>query len=84
MQWVPLSGRGSIVSWVRTHQVFAPAYRDAVPYWNVQVVVAEQDDIQLIGGWCGTAEPCIGQAVRAHPVAVDPDHTILDWEPDPG
>ena len=82
-EWVALSGRGTIASWVRTHQIFAPAYRNAVPYWNVQVVVAEQDDIQLIGGWHGSAEPHFGQAVRAHLVAVDSDHTLLDWEPDP-
>jgi len=82
-QWVALSGRGTVASWVRTHQVFAPAYREAVPYWNVQVTLAEQADVQLIGGWRGGAEPRFGQAVRGRPVALDPEHTVLDWEPDP-
>ena len=82
-EWVPLSGRGTVASWVRTHQVFAPAYREAVPYWNVQVTLDEQDDVQWIGGWRGDAEPRFGQPVRARLVALDDEHTIVDWEPAP-
>jgi len=82
-KWVALSGRGTIASWVRTHQVFAPGYRDKVPYWNVQVTLVEQADIQLIGGWAGTVEPRLDQPVRARWVARGPEHTVLDWEPIP-
>ena len=81
-QWMALSGRGRIVSWVRTHQVFAPAYRDEVPYVTVQVAPEEQDDILLIGGWVAQAEPRVGEPVRAHFRCETAGFVLLDWEPD--
>ena len=79
-EWVALSGRGRVVSWVRTHQVFAPAWRDDVPYDVVQVALDEQDDLQLIGRLDG-ARPEGGLRVRARFVRVDAEHTLLHWEP---
>ena len=79
-QWQELSGRGRVVSWVRTHQVFAPAYRLEVPYVSVQVALAEQGDVQLIGGWHGAADPCVGELVRARFVDAS-DWVLLDWAP---
>lgn len=81
-RWEALSGRGRVVSWVRTHQVFAPAYRDQVPYLTVQVVLDEQDDILLIGGWRGAAEPRGGEPVRANFANAVEGFVLLDWEPD--
>ena len=80
--WTALSGRGQIVSWVRTHQVFAPAFRDEVPYVTVQVAPEEQDDILLIGGWNGAADPVVGAAVRAHFRSETEGFVLIDWEPD--
>ena len=81
-EWTALSGRGRVVSWVRTHQVFAPAWRGDVPYDVVQVALDEQEDLQLIGRLEGArAEGDL--RVRARFVRVDPEHTLLHWEPAP-
>jgi len=85
--WERLSGRGRLVSWVRTHQVFAPAYRDEVPYRTVQVALLEQDDILVIGGWQGGDDPVVGQHVEARftvlPAAAEDEESfvLLDWAP---
>ena len=78
-EWIALSGRGRIVSWVRTHQVFAPAWRDDVPYDVVQVALDEQQDLQLIGRLDGAA-PERDLRVRARFVQVDEGVTLLHWE----
>lgn len=80
-EWIALSGRGRIVSWVRTHQVFAPAWRDEVPYDVVLVALDEQEDLQLVGRLEG-ATPEAGLAVRARFARVDDAVTLLHWEPD--
>jgi uncharacterized OB-fold protein len=80
-EWIALSGRGRIVSWVRTHQVFAPAWRDELPYDVVLVAQDEQEDLQLIGRFEG-AGPEAGLRVRARFVRVDDAVTLLHWEQD--
>jgi uncharacterized OB-fold protein len=55
--WQKADGLGHVVSWVRTHQVFAPALREAVPYIVVQVALEAQSDILLIGAWLADREP---------------------------
>ena len=79
-EWIALSGRGRIASWVCTHQVFSPAWRDEVPYVVVQVALDEQDDLQLIGR-LEDAAPERGLPVRARFVRVDDAVTLLHWEP---
>ena len=79
-EWLALSGRGRIVSWVRTHQVFAPAWRDLVPYDVVLVALLEQEDLQLPGRLEG-GEPAAGLAVRARFVRASDPVTLLHWEP---
>ena len=80
--WVALSGRGRVVSFVRTHHVFAPAWRDDVPYEVVMVALDEQEDLQLLGR-LEDARAEAGLRVRARFVRVDPEHTLLHWEPAP-
>jgi uncharacterized OB-fold protein len=80
-EWIALSGRGRIVSWVRTHRAFAPAWREEVPYDVVLVEQDEQEDLQLIGRLDG-AEPVAGLRVRARFVRVDDAVTLLHWEPE--
>lgn len=79
--WQRVEPRGVVVSWVRTHQAFAEAYRDKVPYLVVQVALEEQRDIMLIGGWQGDRDPVAGEQVQACFVTVDADLTLLDWTP---
>jgi len=79
--WGEVPRNGRIVAWTRTHQVFAPAFRDDVPYVNVQVALDEQDDILMIGGWCGEGEPHAGQRVRMRLVDARSGFKLPFWEP---
>jgi uncharacterized OB-fold protein len=79
-EWIALSGRGRIVSWVRTHQVFAPAWHEDVPYDVVLVALDEQEDLQLVGRLEG-GEPEADLPVRARFVRVSDAVTLLHWEP---
>jgi hypothetical protein len=78
-EWIALSGRGRVVSWVRTHQAFAPAWREELPYDVVLVALDEQEDLQLPGRLDG-AEPRSGLRVRARFVRVSDGVTLLHWE----
>lgn len=81
--WVALSGRGTIKSWIRTHQRFHPAFADELPYVTLLVAIEEQADIQIIGAPADpAAEPATGAPVRA--VFRDPRESppILFWELD--
>lgn len=79
--WVDVGQTGRIVSWIRTHQVFAPAFRDEVPYTTVQVALDAQADILMIGGWLGDREPRAEEAVRMRLVDAPDGHKLPFWEP---
>lgn len=81
--WVACDGAGVVSSWIRTHQVFAPAYRDRVPYVVVRVELVAQGDIRLIGGWRADRDPVVGEPVAPRFVRRASDVFVLDWEPDP-
>jgi hypothetical protein len=80
-EWIALSGRGRIASWVRNHQLFSPAWRDETPYDVVLVALDEQDDLQLVGRLEG-GPPERDLPVRARFVRVNDDVTLLHWEPE--
>ena len=44
-----VSGRGVVRSWTVMHQSFAPGFDDDVPFVLVDVELAEQDDLRMIG-----------------------------------
>jgi hypothetical protein len=76
-EWVAVSGLGTIISWVRTHQVFMRAFQDDVPYVTVEVQIDEQDDIRMIGRLAAPA-PVIGMRVRA---LFEGDPPLTVWHP---
>ena len=41
VEWTPVSGRGTVYSFVVMHQVYHPAFRDDVPY-NVAAIAFEE------------------------------------------
>lgn len=45
----PVSGRGSIRSWTLVNQSFVPGFDDDLPFVLVDVALAEQPDLRLIG-----------------------------------
>ena len=81
-EWVALSGRGKVIGWVTTHQVFARAFQDEVPYRTVLVELAEQNDLQMVGRLTPEAvEPRAGMAVEAIFEPVTEDVTLVNWRP---
>ena len=82
-EWIASSGRGLVSSWIRTHQVFAPAYRERVPYVVLRVELVAQADIRLIGGWRSDRDPVVGEPVVPRFVHRPSGSSVLDWEPDP-
>lgn len=80
--WVAVSGRGTVTSWIRTHQPFMRAFQDDVPYVVIQVQLDEQDDIQIIGRLADPAlEPVIGMRVSAVFAPIDGDPPLVVWHP---
>ena len=79
--WRATRGRGRVVSWIRNHQIFMPAYRDEVPYSVIQVALEEQPDIAMFGRLVGGAEPADGLPVRAVFAPVTDEVTLVHWEP---
>jgi hypothetical protein len=78
-QWMKASGLGTVVSWIRTHQVFIRNFADEVPYVTVEVQLDEQDDIRLIGRLVEPGiEPEIGMRVRAEFTS---DPALVVWRP---
>jgi uncharacterized OB-fold protein len=80
-EWVDVAVQGTVASWIKTHQVFAPAFRDRVPYVVVQVALDVQPDIRLIGGWQGARDPRVGEPVAARFVPRESGAVVLDWAP---
>ncbi len=80
-EWVACAGRGVVQSWIRTHQVFAPAFRDRVPYVVVRIALEEDAGIRLIGGWQAARDPEVGEAVVARFDRRPNGTAVLDWAP---
>ena len=64
VEWVPVSGRGTVFSWTEVHQVFLPAYAEQVPFLTGLVALEEDPSVRLATRFvdCDTIE--IGQAVE--------------------
>ena len=78
-EWVKASGLGTVVSWIRTHQLFIRSFEQDVPYVTVEVQLDEQDDIRLIGRLAEAhMEPAIGMRVRAE---FSSDPALVVWRP---
>lgn len=80
-EWVACREDARIASWIRTHQVFAPAFRDRVPYVVVQVVLDAQPDIRMIGGWQSDRDPVCREPVVPRYTQRPSGTVVLDWAP---
>jgi uncharacterized protein len=65
-EFTPVSGRGVVRSWTVTRKSFLPGFDDDVPFVLVDVELAEQSDLRLIGRLVdGVDAPlAVGHAVR--------------------
>ncbi|HWL41873.1 MAG TPA: OB-fold domain-containing protein [Ilumatobacter sp.] len=62
LEWTPVGGTGTIVSWTRTHYAFAPPFAADGPY--VALVVAVDEGPQMVSMLRGGDEPRCGGRVR--------------------
>jgi uncharacterized OB-fold protein len=64
VEWVPVSGRGTVFSWSEVHQVFLPAFADQVPYLTGLVALEEDPTIRLATRFVDCTSIEIGQPVE--------------------
>lgn len=64
VEWVPVSGRGTVFSWSEVHQVFLPAYADQVPFLTGLVALDEDPSVRLATRFVDCDAIEIGQAVE--------------------
>ena len=80
--WTPMSGRGTLWSWVIAHPPLLPAYAERAPY-NVIVVQLDEDEaLRMVGGLDGEPEEIgIGAPVRVvFPEPIE-DVVLPRWVP---
>jgi uncharacterized protein len=63
--WMPVSGRGTLLSWVRFHRAYWDSFRDDLPY--IVCLVGLEEGPMMISNLHGPADqsPTIGTAVEA-------------------
>jgi uncharacterized protein len=84
--WEPVSGSGTILSWIVTHHAFLPGFE--APYATVMVQLDEQTDIVLPGGLHGAYDDPrlhVGAKVTVGFLDIGTDEdgssrSLLSWE----
>ena len=71
-EWVPLSGKGRVWSFVVPHPPLLPAYTDLAPFNVIAVELDEDPSLRLIGNLVASADGAINE--------IDP-HSIEIGEP---
>ncbi len=81
-EWVKLSGRGVVYTFVIVHQPVNPAFRDKVPYHVVQVTPEDAPGIHITGNVVGTenSKLVVGMPVEAIFDDVTPQITLVRWQ----
>jgi len=79
--WERVSGRGQVFSFAIMHQVYHPAFADAVPY--AIVVVELEEGTRMLSNLvdCPTADVAIGMPVEVVFEDVAPDVTLPKFRP---
>ncbi|HWL79670.1 MAG TPA: OB-fold domain-containing protein [Roseomonas sp.] len=74
--WAPVSGRGTLVSWVRFHRAYWDSFRADLPY--LVCLVRLQEGPLMLSNFAGEApdEPPIGAAVEVAFDKVDEELTL--------
>jgi uncharacterized protein len=86
LEWVPVSGRGTVISWVVTHQVFNKLFMASVPFTTLLVQLEEAPNLLMYGNWAGgtvdgATVPQPGLAVEAVFEDHDEGFTLVQWSP---
>ena len=48
LEWVPVSGRGTLFSWTVLRRAFLPAFEDMVPFTSALVALAEDPAVRIV------------------------------------
>jgi hypothetical protein len=80
-EWAPVSGRGTIFSFAVMHQVYHPAFADAVPY--AVVVVELEEGVRLVSNLvdCPVGAVRVGIPVEVVFEDVTPEVTLPKFRP---
>ncbi len=81
--WVAVSGRGVVYSWVVCHPPLLPAFQERAPLAVVLVELEEGEDLRLVGNWMGGSadEISIGLPVEVVFERVTEDLQLPHWRP---
>ena len=77
-----MSGRGTVVSFIRTHHFFLPNMTE--PYFTVFVSLDEQADIVMPGSWHHVDPPAIDMQVQVFYDDIPTDDgnvALVGWQP---
>ncbi len=85
--WVPVSGRGTVYSWVVAHPPLLPAFADRAPLAVLLVELEEGQDLRIIGNLMGEGPEmregheaiAIGMPVEVVFEEVAPDVVLPQW-----
>jgi uncharacterized OB-fold protein len=78
--WEPLSGHGTVASWIVNHHAFSADFDP--PYAVVTVRLDDQDDVLVVGSFSGAiGDLATGLPVRAVFDDVGDGVTLLSWSP---
>jgi len=80
-EWIKLSGRGQVWSWVIFHQAFYPGYADDVPYNTAIIELAEGPKLHTNVIGCSNEEISIGLPVEVVFEKVDEEVTLPKFRP---
>ena len=79
--WVPLSGRGSVYSWVVAHPPLLPTFAERAPWVVLLVELEEGENLRLVGNLLGEGHEAvaIGMPVEVVFEEVAPDVVLSQW-----
>ena len=79
--WVPVSGRGTVYSWVVAHPPLLPAFVDLAPLVVLLVELEEVDDLRIVGNLLGEGpeDVAIGMPVEVAFEQVAADVVLPQW-----
>jgi uncharacterized OB-fold protein len=82
-EWVRVSGRGHVYSWVVCHPPVLPAFRERTPYAVVLVELAEDPGLRIIGNWRGPGAEAIRIGLPVEVIFEEAGEgiTLPQWRP---
>jgi uncharacterized OB-fold protein len=84
-QWLPVSGAGTLFSFVICHPPVLPAFQEQAPYAVALVELAEDPGLRMIGGVldCPPDRLRIGQKLQVAFEEIEGGFTLPQWRPAP-